>query len=261
MPDNKPSLFQLPHSLDNALENLTDEPTKSVGTTLSDIWFLVFGDISHAAEKRKLKYAADLKKFRLDLEEKTSSIPDEKKIEPSIQVTAQAIDNSRYCVQDSILRSMFVSLISNSMNSDYTEEVHPSFSEMIKQMSALDGKVLQKFKSGPSEGFPLCDYRKEIDETSYESLVENIFLEMPDYDVYSLARSITSLERFGLLSIPPFASLLPEKGEGDLYQKFKDAPLYHELQDAYPNANIVIEHRKVNLTPLGRSFVKVCIPD
>ena len=261
MSDNKPSFIQLPHSLDNAVENLTDKPTKSVGATLSDIWFLVFGGISHTAEKKRLEYAADLEKFRLDLEEKTSRIPDEKKIDPSIQVTAQAIDDSKYCVQDSSLRSMFVSLISNSMNSDYASEVHPSFSGMIKQMSCLDGKLLWIFKHGPSEGLPLCDYRKENVDGSFESLVENVFLDMPGYDIHSISRSITSLERFGLLTIPPFIELAPEEGTNNVYQKFENAPLYHELQANYSGSKITICHRKVNLTPLGRSFVKVCIPD
>lgn len=42
-----------PESVDNALKNLTDLPSKNVGQTLSDCWFLVFGGISQLAEKRK----------------------------------------------------------------------------------------------------------------------------------------------------------------------------------------------------------------
>lgn len=32
---------ELPDSVDNALKNLSDAPTKSIGQTLSDAWFLV----------------------------------------------------------------------------------------------------------------------------------------------------------------------------------------------------------------------------
>ena len=51
---------------------------------------------------------------------------------------------------------MFVNLISKSMNSDYIQKVHPSFAEIIKQMSPVDARI---FKSlGPKMGFPLVDY-------------------------------------------------------------------------------------------------------
>lgn len=33
---------ELPDSVDNALKNLSDAPTKSIGQTLSDAWFLCF---------------------------------------------------------------------------------------------------------------------------------------------------------------------------------------------------------------------------
>lgn len=45
---------ELPDSVDNALKNLSDAPTKSIGQTLSDAWFLVFGGISHQANKRRI---------------------------------------------------------------------------------------------------------------------------------------------------------------------------------------------------------------
>ena len=49
----------LPASIDNAVKNLTDKPTQGIGQTLADVWYLVFGGITHAADKRRMKYAHD----------------------------------------------------------------------------------------------------------------------------------------------------------------------------------------------------------
>ena len=47
MSEDKKSLIDLvPDSIDNAVKNVTDKPTQNIGTTLADIWYLVFGGIS-----------------------------------------------------------------------------------------------------------------------------------------------------------------------------------------------------------------------
>ena len=152
--DSSPfTIPELPNSIDNALKNLSDAPTKSIGQTLSDAWFLVFGGISHQANKRRMKYAHDLEVYNYELSQAITNVPPENLIEPDIQTTAQALENSKYCIESEELRKMFVNLISKSMNSDYIQKVHPSFAEIIKQMSPVDARI---FKSlGPKMGFPL----------------------------------------------------------------------------------------------------------
>lgn len=57
MSDKNSSLINLPDlpdSIDNAVKNLTDKPTQGVGQTLADVWYLVFGGITQAADKRRI---------------------------------------------------------------------------------------------------------------------------------------------------------------------------------------------------------------
>ncbi len=251
------SVIDLPASVDNALQNLTDKPSKSIGETFGDVWFLVFGGLSHMADKKKLKYAIDLEKYKAELDKSISHIPSEKVIEPSIQVTAQALENSKYCVEEPELRKMFVALISNSMNSDYSKDVHPSFAEMIKQMSPLDGQILKVFKQGPAIGFPICDYYCHRKTGGYLVLSENIFLDFPGATTFAISKSLTSLVRFGLISIP-YGTYINDE---NLYKKFYEHPLYQRFKELYPTENVTVEKGKAVLTPLGSSFVKSCIPD
>lgn len=117
MSDKNSSLINLPDlpdSIDNAVKNLTDKPTQGVGQTLADVWYLVFGGITQAADKRRMKYAHDLELYKQELSQKIASIPEENLIEPSIQTTAQALENSKYCIESEELRKLFVNLISKS---------------------------------------------------------------------------------------------------------------------------------------------------
>lgn len=260
---NKFSLLEipdLPPSVDNALHNLSDIPTKNIGNTLGDIWFLVFGGLSHEADKRRMKYASDLAEYKSEIEKSLSNIPPEKKLEPSLHITMQALESSKYCVEEKVLRSMFASLISNSMNMDTKKYVHPSFAEMIRQMSVLDAKIIQIFKNGYLSGFPICDYTMRASEDSrysYHVLFQNAFLEAPDEDMFECSQSIESLRRLGLIDVPLGISLnMPE-----YYERFKSNDLFFSFQEKYPGKIISIQKKKASLTPLGRSFVRVCVPD
>lgn len=126
----------------NSAKNITDKPTQNIGTTLADIWYLVFGGISHTADKRKLKYSYALQKMENELKDNITKIPENKLIEPDIQIVAQALEAAKYCVEKEELRHMFVKLISNSLNEEYSKDVHPIYINIIKSLTPFDAKLL-----------------------------------------------------------------------------------------------------------------------
>lgn len=139
--DKKTLINVLPDSIDNVVKNIADKPTQNMGTTLADIWYLVFGGISQAADKRKLKYSYALQKFEKELQKEISKIPTDKLIEPDIQVVAPALEAAKFCVEKETLRSMFSKLISTSMHIEQEKYSHPIFLEIIKSMSEFDARV------------------------------------------------------------------------------------------------------------------------
>ncbi len=247
----------LPPSVDNAIKNLSDKPTASIGDTLADIWFIVLGGrVSHYAEKKRIKYAHSLEQFRQDLENSISKIPPEKQIDPSFQITAQALENAKYCVEEKELRDMFTSLITNSMNADFVKDVHPSFAEAIKQMSPLDAAIIKSFKKSPTNGFPLCQYEIKKDN-GYTTLLEDVYLHYPNTYLPANSLSISSLVRLGLLKTSYDDWILND----DLYLPFTEHFWFKMLQKHLPGENISIHKGLVRLTELGRSFIRVCISD
>jgi len=246
---------ELPSSVDNALKNVTDLPSKSVGQTLSDCWFLAFGGISQLAEKRRLKYAHSLEVYKNELETSLSQVPPEFKREPSTQIVLKTLEESKNCVEEKELRELFVKLLTSA--SDSRKFVHPSFPQIISQMSVNDATFLQGFKI--AERYPLCNLKHIKDNLgNFNYISENIFVHgSSSMSLEEKALSITSLSRLGLLDIPWDAHLSDSK----FYEKFYTSDVYINAKQLYPENELELEKKMVCLTPLGKSFVKCCVPD
>ncbi len=248
---------ELPDFVDKAGENLTRPVTINAGQTLGDLWYLVFGGVSQLAEKRKMKYAVELEKYKNELETKIEAIPEEKRIEPNMQTVGPALENSKYCVESEEIRNAFANLISRSMNQDYSHYVHPSFADILKQMSPLDAQNLLLFKYNKS--YPVCDiHLNQKGGRGYKVLVSNLFISNDKQSDFELqVQSISYLVRFGLVEVPDYSAL----AEQSLYDAFEINPLYIALKEGIPEEMgiISLKKKKIDITPLGEAFIKACL--
>lgn len=171
MSDNKISAgivnLEIPKSIDNAITNLTDKPTLSIGATLSDIWFLVFGGIGAEAEKRKLKYAHSLQEFKSELESKIEDIPQDRRIEADVRIVAPALEASKYCVGNEEIRAYFINLITASMNKDTYNKVHPSYVDVVKQLTTLEAHILKHLNKN-NNNMPMIRIRQIKAEDKFD---------------------------------------------------------------------------------------------
>lgn len=254
--NNKITVIDFPESIDNAITNLSDIPTKNIGQTFGDLWYLVFGGISHAADKKRMRYSLELAKYQTELSKSINSIPNDKRIEPSIHITAQALENSKYCISSSILRQMFVNLISGTMNSDLEEHVHPSFPEILKQLSENDALMLQILKQ--KNVLPIANIGFRPDKESRRIIFRNISSIIPDgSSVNKCAVSISSLVRTGLVSTT-FSEYLTDE---TMYEPIKKISIYSEIetQCIASNKELLFQKGICNLTPLGNEFILSCV--
>lgn len=251
------NLPDIPDSVDNAAKNLTDVPTKNMGQTFGDLWYLVFGGITQAADKRRMKYAHDLEIYNQELNAAIEQIPEDNKVEPSIQVTAQALENSKYCVSEPELRKMFVNLISNSMNRTTSDKVHPSFPEIIKQMAPLDAIILSSFKK--KTGQPIAQIVLSLPDRQTVILDNYLYFDINGGHRHCYADSISSLERLGLLAVD-FSRYI---SIDSLYDIFTNWSYFKQIKEERENieANEIVNLKKgiCRLTPLGHTFVDACI--
>ena len=134
--------------------------------------------------------------------------------------------------------------------------MHPSFAEIIKQMSTLDAKVIKTFKNSSTNGFPICQYVINYNN-GYTLLLENVYLNYSTSYLPDCSLSIASLVRLGLLN----TSYETHFTDDAYYTPFTEHSWFKKLQQEFNNQNVSINKGRVYLTPLGRSFTRVCIPD
>ncbi|WP_285945772.1 Abi-alpha family protein [Thomasclavelia cocleata] len=198
----KTVLNTLAEPIANSAKNITDKPTQNIGTTLADIWYLVFGGISQAAEKRKLKYSYALQEFEKELKEKISKIPEDKLVEPDMQIIAPALEASKYCVEKEELRHMFSNLIISSLNSDYIKIIRPSFTDTLKQLSSYDAKFLHHFFPCKTIGHSF-----DISQLSFLCADANNKFSTEEQAHYFIPESTLDIEVFGKRIFFPFDSI------------------------------------------------------
>lgn len=265
MPEDKNALLNtLAEPISNATNNILDKPTQNVGTTLADIWYLVFGGISQAAEKRKIKYSYNLQEFENELKEKISEIPEDKLVEADIQNIAPALESAKYCVEKSELRNMFVNLISSAMNKEKANFVHPIFTNIISRLSSVDALLLQSISTGEFNADSVI-FSETIESLSFSlsilkthGLIESKDLALEDFkeksQLYKGAFNKIYTDYDNYIYINNFY-------DGILHM-FTSYMKYNKFSgDKLPKHEVVIKYftRTFQLTALGQQFKHICI--
>ncbi|WP_025148770.1 DUF4393 domain-containing protein [Bacillus sp. H1a] len=253
----------IPKFLDEAVTPIA----QSVGNTLSSIWTIVFGGIDNYAQKTQHKRVVALNKFKEELEQKTSSVPEENIVEPPLHIVGPSLEASKYYFESDELRTMFANLIAASINRDTIAKAHPSFVEIIKQLSPLDAINLKLFKTTNRYPIVRYDFLNTNNNGSFPYKT-NVFLENAEtMDVDLNATSISNLDRLGLVSITYKTYL----SDDTFYKKYLDNPFFQKTKQEFEQYNLTLNPasikfndvniRKgiVDITPLGESFIEICI--
>ena len=77
------------------------------------------------------------------LAQKLENVNPEKIIEPEPYVAVPIIQAISYSMNNEELRNLYANLLANAMNLDTKDSVHPSFVEIIRQMSPNDAKIFK----------------------------------------------------------------------------------------------------------------------
>jgi hypothetical protein len=249
-----------PKFLDEAISPIA----QSVGKTVSNLWQLGIGShVEYWAQKQSIRQSQALEKYRQQIENKMSTIPEENLVEPELHIIGPALEASKYYVQNEELRNMFANLIASSMDSRKIQYAHPSFVEIIKQMSPIDAINLKIFIR--EEVIAICKIIYQIKKGGYNIQATNV-ISHPNAtgDPQLLSSSFNNLDRLGLISIS-YDEFLKDDGK---YSEFYSHPLYIEASNrlnVYQQQGID-SFTKVDLikgmarrTPLGLDFIKACI--
>ncbi|QAA31226.1 DUF4393 domain-containing protein [Clostridium manihotivorum] len=246
------------------LDKAATPPAQEAGKALANIFYAIFSPINYSVEKMRIRHNLNLKKYEEELNEELNKIPENKLVEPPLNVVGPAIESSKFYIEDEKTRKMFAKLIASSMNIDLASKSHPSFVEIIKQLSPLDASNFKIIFEG--ERLPIVKYLGVDQFGNSATAITNVFLSNTAYGFTSIiASSISNLERLGLVSIT-YTDRLADDNE---YLMFYTDPDYLNLMDEInkermedPNYFYLTTDIKkgiISLTPFGQDFASICL--
>lgn len=243
---------------------------QTIGETVSDIMKMVFwpfttaskltsGQQDYILEKQKAKHAQQLEVYAKEIKEKLEKIPEEKRIEPDTRIVWDAFEKSRSAIGVDEIRRLYANLIANAANADVADQIHPSFSTIISQLSPLDVQNLEIITDGvycPIANF--IKYPNDGKNTGDHDLTTvhtDVFLLNPNnQDIITQAVSINSLARLQLVTIDYGKSAGGDTTYSDIQTYFDE-----HFKDAYsPEFGTKFEKGIVTTTPFGHAFLAAC---
>lgn len=228
---------------------------ESAGSTLQNVWELIFGPFDFYAQRKKLSRQHDFNEFKKTFEEKVSEIPEDSLKEPRLSMLGPTLEASKYYFEEKPLRDMFASLAAASVDKRKERYLHPSFPEIIKQMSPLDADNLKLFTSQ----LPVAEYyQKKKGSDFVTTVISNVFLmNKNENDIELQSQSISSLARLGLLNVEYEKTILADK----FYEVFHTTSYFVNLTIKLNQEGFLtgVTRGRAFLSPLGKSFMAVCL--
>jgi hypothetical protein len=85
--------------------------------------------------------------------DRLKDVPPESIVPPSLRIAAPAMQALTYSMDDELIREMFANLLAADMNAQTKKDAHPAFVELIKEMTAIDARVLKVCQPGFETSF------------------------------------------------------------------------------------------------------------
>lgn len=201
--------------------------SKGIGQTFSDMWYTVYGyKWSEQRQKKEIEVAYNVEKFKEEIQSKADKIPDENRIEPDIDIIGSTLESARFRINKKEIRDMFSNLMVSAMDSSKADDIHPSFSEMIKMLSPLDAKNLfYLYRDGDET---ISKIRTIMANGNYTDHISHIFFGNPEcQDHWLIEPSIDNLIRLKLVDV----SYDYQQSNDSLYDKHRNNPLLSSFKD------------------------------
>lgn len=197
------------------------------------------------------------------LKTKVEKIPEEKQCEPEAYIAVPAIQQISYCYDSKELRELYANLLASSMNTDKKNTVHPSFVDIIKQLTPDEAKILSQMPRTSVQSLPLIDIAIKAKTGGSHIHARNIIspyfyglCEHPE----SMSSYIENLKRLQLIDIPSHQFF----SDVSLYNGILESDIVKTLQQitVLPESmEWKIDKKVFNVTDFGVGFIQSCIAD
>lgn len=154
---------------------------------------------------------------------------------------------------EEVFKKMYVNLFVNASSEDASKFVHPSFANIINQMTVDEVKLMESFENSPSRAWPVINIidRGATLLTNYTDYGSGLLSEKNNICAY-----IDNLCRLNLIFIEAGVWLADESQ----YEPLINGKKYNEIirEHIYKHTVLSFEKHAIRLTNLGRMFKKAC---
>ena len=119
-------------SVNNAIENLTDEPTKFLGKTGTSVLSICFGGINYYAERLDMKRRIKLENWKQNTFNLLNEIPEQNRQDAPLEIAGPLTEASKFYFENEELSTLFSNLLTSSCDTRFISKVHQCFIESIK---------------------------------------------------------------------------------------------------------------------------------
>ena len=248
----KKEIIETVDSITNKLPKTMNE-LDVAGSTVLKVFNLVTIPIRALSSYLENKYTV----FEQSLNSKIESIPKENRQDPDLFTVGKALEDLKYCIDEDELSEMFENLLSSC--ADSRKEVSPAFSEIIKQLTSSEARILKSLDFETGIGYGLIDVvindTKEGTHQILKTCFTNIFRGISQ-NIESIPIYLNNFERLGLIKFSQ--SMLANKS---IYERIENDVLLIPYRNMVLQSNKKVEFKRYafQITDFGIAFAKVCI--
>ena len=199
--------------------------------------------------------------FAIDMAEKTADIPEENITAPKPSVAIPAMQGLAYSLDEPDLKEMYLNLLTIATDDRRSEKAHPSFAEIIKQISAAEADLLSLFL--PSSGRAIVQLTRttagEIGGVTLRNhVIQLLNSNREPVEEPRTAMWIDNWQRLGLVDVRYDEYFTAE----DAYDWAETRPETLAMRATYVSETVAVDVQKgiCRTTDFGRQFAEAVLP-
>lgn len=201
-------------------------------------------------------------RFFPKIEERLKNVSPENIITPKISVAGPIMEALRYTGSEESLSDMYANLLATSMDKDTAITAHPAFTEIIKQLTPDEARIVALFPSDPK--IPILDIQRKTKSDRSQGYVvllgnHSMLGEMAGCEHISLVPAyLDNLIRLGLMEIPSGQAYTNDS----LYEPLENSATvqaYKSFITGFPDLECALDRKHAKITELGKQFANVCV--
>ena len=183
------------------VENLLGPASDAIGKALGSALYLGLGWLIKPGIVKK----AELDDFSYKVNKKYQQIPAINRSDEKSGLALKAMEESKYQLNEEILREMFSQLIANSVDNRHNNDVSPRFATVLSQLSGTDAKFFKFLVQNCNGDIPygyLIEYTKEYGP--YHPITHKLYLSSGQSSTHLFSKvpqaTVDTLSSLGLIN-------------------------------------------------------------